>query len=288
MVVGRLGRIGCIASLLGACSVPNPAFDPPRKTDTDPLPPADDDGETTWAMPADAGGTTSVDDTGSPGLLCNGEPEESVGLRIFREANPVPRCGMVTEARCILTRNVEESRWEVNGPECCLDGKVCASESTYVVEFAPTGPDVQLDPMEVGIRFQFSPADTGCELDWVQIDEMGAAPGAAALVYMAAGSLEANAFVSIPAEPGEALPDEVCECAEADASCCPDGLGRHFLHLSHDTGTVDLAPHDPTLTLPVDGTDFGTELNLVRAWQPPVCDAPAQYQWMVRRKLPPG
>lgn len=289
MVVGRLGRIGCMASLLGACSVPNPAFDPPRKTDTDPLPPPDDDGgaETTGVMPAGTADTTPLDDTGST-PLCNGMPEDEVGFRIFRDGNPVQRCGTVTERHCTLIRNESQSRWELTGPECCLDGDLCASEARYVLEFAPAGPDVNLGSLEVGIRFQFSPADMGCDLEWLQIDEPAAPVGTPELVYMAAGNLEANAFVSVPAEPGEALPGEICECAEPDASCCPDGLGGHWLHLAHDSGTVDLAPDDPTRTFPVGGTDFGIELNLVRAWQPPVCDATAQYQWMVRRKWPLG
>lgn len=282
MGVGRSSTVVCIASLVAACSAANPEFDPPRRTDTDSLPP-DDDGGTTTGAPAETGeDTTPVDDTGSVGPLCNDMPEEEVAFRMFQaNGNPVQRCGTLTERDCFLTRNEVEARWELS--DCCI-GDLCDSAPTYVLEFAPTGPDVSLGEMSVSIRFAFSPDDQGCKLEWLEIDERSSPPdGVHPLVYMAATNLGANEFVSVPAAPGEPLPDEVCECTEADADCCPEGLGRHQLEVSPQTGPVTLDPTDPTQVLPIESTELATEVSLVRAWQPPVCDAPPQYQWIARR-----
>jgi hypothetical protein len=281
----RMARWGWFASLALACSVPNPAFDPPREKDTEPVTPGDDGDGTTIVPSTEDGDETAVseEETGAAPGLCNNEPGEQVGLRIFDGAgNPVQRCGLVTERQCVLVRNEAEARWEL--ADCCLTDDFCAVDTTYVVEFGPTGPAVVADPQLVALRFAFRPDDMGCSLEWVQIDEVEASlPEIPPLVYMAATSLAANQFVSVSAEPGDVLPDEVCECADVDADCCPEDLGRHSVHLTAGPSTITLDPTSPSHVEPTAQPEVAIELILVRAWQPPACEAEPEYEWIARR-----
>lgn len=285
MGVGRWWALGGLAMLTLACSVPNPAFDPPRNSDTEPLPTDDSGDGTTVVMPSDDGDeSTSSDETGTNPELCLNEPQEHVGLRVFLEGNEVSRCGAITSRQCVLIRNDTMAQWELT--ECCLADDGCPGTPRYLLEFSPTGPALGMEEheLEVNIDLSYAPIDQGCKLEWVEINETNPpTPEVPPLIFMAASSPTANDVVSVQASPGGPLPGEVCECAEVDAACCPEDLGRHSLELHHEIATASLDPIAPTQTFPIDNSELALEMNLVRAWQPPKCDAAPEYEWIARR-----
>lgn len=286
-------RGGLLGLGLAACSSPNPAFDPVRMLDTDTIG-TTDGASTAMSVPLDddddGAGSDAAEDTGSgSSVICPDQPlpAQKVEFSVLLDGTRVHRCGQASSTSgCTLRRNTKLGLWEVSGcglHDAWVDGDV------YTLDFQPAGPDVNLMERSVEIAFEFGEMDGGCKLRWVEIVAADGDPTFPRLLYQAATTIEANPMVEVTADVGQHL-DLLCVCGSFDAACCAAGVGLHELILSHSVifAAVVLSQIDPTYYVAIPNTEIGYEAIVVRAWEPPACDAPPENEWVVRQTLGPG
>jgi len=272
--------------LVAACASENPEFDPLRRGDPtdgestssglDDAGPADDGGSVADAGPIDS------EDTGPPitPAICD-EPELDLAVYMSDGRFDIVSCGHTAQAHCVMFRDPArpDAHWQL--VDC--DGPLGDDTESvdYEVKFAPTGPALDFSGERVvEVLWRHGPEDAGCSFEWIQIRELEAGEPPLDIVYTASAVLTEDSALLIQGDPSPLV--AACSCASNELDCCPPDAGLHGVQLT--------APGQPVLTLQsgdapaiIDSEGVQFEVILVRAWQPPVCEAPPEYEWIARR-----
>jgi hypothetical protein len=278
--------------VLAGCASANPAFDPLRQSETtgdesssgggddvaDDVADEDDRGEETGSESGDETGTVSPP-------ICD-SPELELEVRVLGDDADAFSCGHTSAAHCTMFRDPAqpEGRWQL--AQCNSPLGDDTEATAYDVLFGPTGPSLDFSAERaVEFAWRHTPKDAGCELEWVQVRELEVKGGAPFdVIYAAAARLSDDSNLLIQAEPTDDVV-AACTCASDEFDCCPPDAGLQGLRLSADgVPGITLESGDAPAIVDAGGLQF--EAILVRAWQPPVCEAEPEYQWIARRLTP--